>query len=122
MISPDSFKAYKKRKKEEFLDFLGEPGHFPIVIFGCGNYGCMAYQILRRNGYKVYSFMDNNSALWGQDIDGTRIESPKLAAKYGISARYLIANENHTDKMEQQIKEIIGADTVMTFRFRPEIN
>ncbi len=122
MISPDNFKDRKKRKLDEFLEFLGEPGHFSIVVFGCGNYGCMAYRLLRRNGYKVYSFMDNNSALWGHDIDGTRIESPSSAAKYGIGARYLIANENHADKIERQIKEIIGADTVMVFRFTPEIN
>lgn len=122
MVSLDSFKDHKKRKKDKFFEFLGEPGKFPIVIFGCGNYGCMAYQILRKHGYKIYAFMDNNSAFWGHDIDGTRIESPKLAAKYGIGVRYLIANENFADKMEQQIKEIIGTDTVMIFRFTPEIN
>jgi len=122
MISPDSFKDHRKRKKDEFFEFLGEPGHFPIVVFGCGNHGCMAYQILRRNGYMVSSFMDNNSVLWGQDINGTKIESPELAIKHEIGTRYLIANENHADKMEQQIKKIIGADTVMIFRFTPEIN
>lgn len=122
MISLDSFIDHKKRKKNEFLKFLGEPGQFSIVIFGCGNYGCIVYQILKRNGYKIYSFMDNNSVIWGYDIDGIRIESPKLAAKYGIDVRYIIANENHADKMEQQLKEIIGTDTVMIFRFTPEFN
>lgn len=122
MISPDRFHEHRKRKMDEFFEFLGEPGHFPIVVFGCGNYGCVAYQMLRRNGYKVSSFMDNNSSLWGQDINGIRIESPELAAKYEIGVRYLIANENYADKMEQQIKEIVGVNTLPIFRFTPEIS
>lgn len=122
MGSLESFKYHRKKKIDEFLEFLGDPGQFPIVVFGCGNYGCMAYQLLRRNGYTVYSFMDNNSALWGHDINGIKVESPESAVKYRIGTRYLIANENYGDKMEQQIKEIIGADTAMLFRFTPEIN
>lgn len=122
IISQDSFKDHRKRKMDEFFEFLGEPGHFPIVVFGCGYYGCMAYQKLRRDGYKVHSFVDNNSDLWGQNINGIRIESPELAVKYRVDTRYLIANDNHADKMEQQIKKIIGTDTVMIFRFTPEMN
>lgn len=38
----------------------------PIVIFGAGTEGALTNQILKKNGYNVYAFADNNPKKWGE--------------------------------------------------------
>ena len=92
------------------------------MIFGCGYYGNVIYQTLRKDGYRIHSFLDNNHHLLGQSINGIKIEVPQLAVQYGSDTRYVIANENHADEMEKQLKEILDMDNVKIFKFTPAIN
>lgn len=114
----DSLETYDElllRKKQAFRSFIGEVGLNSIVIFGCGNYGCDAYRLLNRNGFKVTAFMDNNSKLWGKNVDGIKIVDPIAAREYGHETRYIIANEKYADEIEKQLNSIVKEP--YTFKF-----
>ena len=56
------------------LQYKGQP----IVIFGAGVEGAITNQILKKNGYNVYAFADNNREKWGGVIDTKTIMSPEI--------------------------------------------
>jgi FkbM family methyltransferase len=55
-----------------------------VLIFGAGNVGKRALFGLKRNGYNVLGFIDNNQKLHGKQIKGTGVFSPDDAfQKFG---------------------------------------
>lgn len=48
----------------------------PLVIFGTGNYGAMAFHALKNKGISVNFFCDNNKAHWGTRFCGCPVISP----------------------------------------------
>jgi FkbM family methyltransferase len=52
-----------------------------FILFGAGNLGRRALTTLKRNGRAPVAFMDNNSSLWGKELDGIPIVSPADAAE-----------------------------------------
>lgn len=92
------------RTREEYIkSVIGEPGKYPLVIFGCGFYGYKAYQWLKNEGYEIKAFMDNNKALWGTTISGILVESPEQTKNLQNNTKYLIANEQHAGEIKKQL-------------------
>ena len=51
-----------------------------FILFGAGNLGRRVLTTLKRNGRAPIAFMDNNSSLWGKELDGVPVMSPADAA------------------------------------------
>ena len=64
-------------RKDAALDVaLADFGH-RLVLFGAGNFGRQALERLRARGVEPLAFSDNNSRLWGTQIDGVLVLSPE---------------------------------------------
>ena len=62
-----------------------------LVLFGAGNLGRRTLARLRKIGVSPLCFIDNNSARWGQAIDGIPVMSPAEGARlYGSSAAFVV--------------------------------
>lgn len=55
----------------------------PLILFGAGDFGRKTLPMLRHFGVEVLAFVDNNSSLWGQNIDGINVYSPAKAPTCG---------------------------------------
>jgi FkbM family methyltransferase len=85
-----------KREKESF-DKLIEPFGNLLVLFGAGNVGRKALARLRQDNIEPLAFTDNNTALWGEYVDGIKVLSPNEAAeKFGRQAAFIVTICTHT--------------------------
>lgn len=108
MISLDHYNEMRQNRRSDFKKFVGEPGKYEIVIFGCGNHGSGIYRTLRDSGYSIISFLDNNTDLWGKTIDGVIIENPAKASENNSDVRYIVANEKFADEIESQLMSLVN--------------
>ena len=78
----ESIESITNREKTAF-DSIAETTR-NTLIFGAGNVGKRALIGLKRNGYNVLGFIDNNKYLQGKEVEGTRVFSPTDAfCKFG---------------------------------------
>lgn len=106
LISEEDYIEGVNSQEAEIRSEIGAPGDFPIVIFGCGNYGYSAYRWLRNQKYDILNFMDNNKALWGTKINGITVEPPSKAGILPASVKYLVANELHSGDIKAQLSDM----------------
>lgn len=67
----------------------------PVVLFGCGALGRRTLDGLKRAGKMPIAMADNNSAMWGREIDGVTVLSPADAVKaYGSDAVFVVTIYN----------------------------
>lgn len=88
-----------KQYLHDHRHMLGDKGKF--VIFGCGDRGLAAFQALCQKQCDILAFMDNDARLWGSRLEGIRVLKPQVCAEEDV--RYMIANEAHFDKIEEQL-------------------
>lgn len=99
-----------KQYLHDHRHMLGGTGKF--VIFGCGDRGLAAFRALCQRQCVVFAFMDNDARLWGSRLEGIPVLKPQVCVEEDV--RYMIANEAHFDKIEEQLlglgikKEEIG--------------
>lgn len=100
-IESESLEAVKAREASAF-DELAAPFAERLVLFGAGPLGKSALAGLRRSGVEPLAFADNNSGLWGKDIDGLMVLSPDEAkAHYGDSACFVVTIYNGSSVRRQ---------------------
>jgi FkbM family methyltransferase len=81
---------------------LAVPYEDRLVISGTGYLGRLALSSLRSAGIEPLAFCDNNSRLWGQQVDGCPVLSPEeAAAEYGNSAAFVVAIYNSSASRNQ---------------------
>ncbi len=83
---------------------IGAPGEFPVIIWGCGYYGYGAYKWLKKQGYGIRAFMDNNKELWGKTVNGIVVEPPDSIVTLDEGAKYLVANERYAEEIRGQLQ------------------
>lgn len=103
LISEENYMKSVKQHETEMMNRIGEPGEFPVVIFGCGSYGYSAYKYLRERHYNIINFMDNNKSLWGRQINHITVEPPQKAGMFPASVKYIVANELHFGDIKTQL-------------------
>ena len=114
LVDPVSgYVAYKRNRDREIRDFAGD-GH-SIIIFGCGNYGTEAYHYLVDRGFSVSFFMDNSPRLWDDYIEGVKVISPDRIKELPENSRFIIANENHSSEIYEQLMREIGEEREYIF-------
>ena len=62
-----------------------------MVLFGSGYLGRHVHRDLAGLPYRALAYVDNNTALWGTEVDGLEIMSPEdAAARFGPDVLWLI--------------------------------
>jgi FkbM family methyltransferase len=68
-----------------------------LILFGAGKFGRRTLKGLREVGIEPLAFCDNNSAIWGSDIEGLKVLSPKKAvSEFGDNAAFVVTIWNDT--------------------------
>lgn len=114
LVSEQYYYDHIKSRNHDLVRQLGEKQQHPIVVFGCGHYGFLAYKWLKKRHYSVIAFMDNNQELWGKIINGIMIRSPEDIASLGNNVKFCIANALYSRDIRKQIlKKGIAAEQVI---------
>ena len=111
--------AIVKREQTSFEE-LTAPYSESLVLFGAGGLGRKTAAGLRRVGVEPLAFADNDPALWGAEIDGVPVISPRDAAqKYGRQAAFVITiwGGAPSDVMAERRQQLLdlGCETLVTF-------
>lgn len=112
--------VYRKVREGEqnryrLLENLGE---HEAVIFGCGIRGRGSLRFFETLGIEkqICCFTDNEKALWGTKLEGYPVVPPSEAVRSYGDALFLIANKDHGDEIERQLREM-GVGEAGIFRF-----
>ena len=84
-----------------------------IIIYGAGDTGAsLAYNLMRNNVYEIKFFVDDNKKLWGREIYGYKIYSPKeIKNQLHSIDKILIAIPTLNKKQKKYIaEELIDLD------------
>lgn len=112
----EDYRVEQEHRRNLILSTIGKPMEYPIVIFGCGNFGIRAYRWIKQMGYQVEAFMDNDNQKWDKTIDGVRILNPKEVSSKAQDTRYIVANNLHSQNMKfQLIQSGIEAEHICIF-------
>jgi hypothetical protein len=66
-------------------------------------------EFLLKEGVHNVMFADNNSSLWGSDVDGVRVIAPTECARKHSGGCCIIANSKNSDDIVGQL-ESLGVD------------
>jgi FkbM family methyltransferase len=115
----EGIKGAQEREASAF-DESGDGNTPDLVLFGAGNLGRRTLARLRKIGISPLCFLDNNSARWGQAIDGIPVMSPAEGARlYGSSATFVVTvwGALGTDRMASRIAHLrqLGCKKVVSF-------
>lgn len=105
LVSEQHYYDRIRSRNQDLVRQLGDKTRCSIVVFGCGHYGFMACQWLKKRCYSVTAFMDNNRSLWGKTMDGILIRSPEDITLLGNDVKYCIANALYSEDIRRQILE-----------------
>ena len=110
------------RREQYTFDKLAEPFNKSLVLFGAGGLGKKTLAGLRRVGIEPLAFADNNSTLWGKDVNGVQVLSLEEAAKkFGKSAAFIVTiwRGESTDTMAERQKQLtdLNCEKVIPFSY-----
>ena len=109
-----------RQREASAFDELAEGKTTELVFLGAGNMGRRTLAHLREVGISPLCFVDNNSARWGQAIDGIPVMSPAEGARlYGSTATFVVTvwGALGTDRMASRIAHLrqLGCKNVLSF-------
>jgi hypothetical protein len=85
-----------------------------FVLVGAGQLGHRTLAGLRKKGIEPLAFADNNSSLWGGQVDGLEVLPPDGAVRrYGQSAVFAVTVFNPR-RLTEQFREL-GASSVVSY-------
>lgn len=80
-----------------------EIGNRECIVFGAGAYGRAAVRIFCGKGIPVIAYTDNDSKLWGKEIDRVSVYNPNIIIQEYPHAMIFIASLKHQDVIYQQL-------------------
>lgn len=88
-----------------------------VVVFGCGILGTFVLPLLELNRIDtIEAYCDNNSDLWGKELQGRPIISPAEVVKCYPKATYLIANKDYSQEIKKQLISMgMAADNIYEY-------
>lgn len=93
----------------------------PIVIFGAGFLGNDAFRFVRRYGFSLYGFMDNNPKLWHTEHLRHTVYAPQDITDIPVEATFLIAIERDAGEVRQQLlRSGISDERIQVYSHRME--
>lgn len=101
----DYYITAETEKREELFFLLNSvPLANQIVVFGSGHIGRFVSAIFELNGIdRIEAYCDNNSELWGNELQEKPIISPEQAVRDYPNAVYIVANKAHRHEMKKQL-------------------
>lgn len=105
-------------REQTALEEILQKRSMKAVLLGSGTLGRRALGLLRGLGANVLAFCDNNTAEWGNRIDGVSVLSPReAAALYGKSAVFFVTiwNDRHWFAETKEQLTGLGCDCVSTY-------
>jgi FkbM family methyltransferase len=85
-----------------------------IVCFGAGNLGRRVARVIR-----PALLCDSNASLWGRNVEGVPVESPKTAVERYPDATFVVTiwSPSRTEGMQEHVKQLraLGARNVIPF-------
>src|SRR5262245_35253436 len=107
----ESIDSALNRERHELENRIGSLDN-PFILFGAGHLGRKVSKILKRIGKTPAAFIDNNSSLWGKNIEGVPIMSPaESARRYDAQKTGVITTiwcGEATDKMSDRLGPLAG--------------
>jgi|ERR1035437_933098 FkbM family methyltransferase len=121
LLLSEDIESARKRERSVYDEMTTPLGHM-IVLCGAGGLGRKTLAGLRMLGKEPVALTDNNISLWGTNIEGLTVLSPKEAAdKFGRKAIFIITiwNGQLPDTMAQCCKQYIDlhCTNVVPFAF-----
>lgn len=107
-------------REQVSFDRLTSPFNNSLILFGAGGLGRKTMTGLCQSGIEPLAFADNNSALWGDQIEDIPVFNPQDAAReYGNRAAFVVtiwrAGGNHRFKQTRQQLLNLGCSKVVSF-------
>jgi FkbM family methyltransferase len=118
LLSEDVSSAIKR--EQTTFDEIASPFNDQLILFGAGGLGRKTLAGLRKVGIEPLSFVDNNTALWGREVEGIEVLSPKLASqRYADCATFVVCiwgagGEHRLEHTRQQLFKL-GCSRVVSF-------
>ena len=110
------------QREQSTFDTLAVPFEKSIVLFGAGGLGKKTLAGLRSIGIEPLAFADNNSTLWGKDINGVQVMSVEDAAnKFGQNSVFVITiwKGEAVDTMAERYQQLkkLGCARIVPFGY-----
>lgn len=93
----------KKRNQEKLLKAVLDK---KIFIFGAGQRGNTVIDTLRKAGIEPELLCDNNEKIWGSEVAGLKVQTPKkcVAESFACDSVFVVANKLHGNDIADQLK------------------
>lgn len=109
-----------RQREADVIDALADPQATGIVLFGAGSLGRHTLGGLRKIGIEPLCFIDNNTSLWGQSVDGIPVLSPAQGAMlHGNRATFVVTiwRGESAERMAARVEQLrqLGCKIVVPF-------
>lgn len=94
----------EQKKREEFI--LHRVSGEETVIFGAGARGKATGHLLLQHRIVINAICDNNMSIWGTELYGKQVYSPKECAQRFKNSKFIIANKFYKDEIKKQLIEL----------------
>ncbi len=92
--------AQEEIQKGELAPFMNEK---KLIVFGCGVYGKRVRRLFLESGREITFFADNDSRLWGQEIEGITVLPPEQCYIAHKEAAYVVASKKYAEEIYEQL-------------------
>ncbi|MDR1591294.1 MAG: glycosyltransferase [Prevotellaceae bacterium] len=76
-----------------------------MIIFGASKHGQRAFDELSAN-YDVVAYSDNNSNLWGRELNGVPVISPDRICDYGVTVCVCVCVGRYMGEVAKQLQKL----------------
>ena len=111
----EAIDSTRARERSEF-DRIAAEHAGQIVLFGAGNLGRQALKALNEDRLRPVAIADNSRQMWGRDLNGMTILSPRDAAdRFGATALFVVTIWNDRQRFAETAAMLgaLGCRTVV---------
>ena len=111
----EAIDSTRARERSEF-DRIAAERAGQIVLFGAGNLGRQALKALNEDRLRPVAIADNSRQVWGRDLNGMTILSPRDAAdRFGATALFVVTIWNDRQRFAETAAMLgaLGCRTVV---------
>ncbi len=121
LLFSEPIRSVYEREQSTF-NKLAAPFEKSLVLFGAGGLGKKTLAGLRRIGIEPLAFADNNSALWGKEINGVQVMSLENAvSQFGQNSAFVITiwKGEAIDTMAERTQQLknLGCPKIIPFGY-----